>query len=83
MSKHYNVYGIGNALVDVQYQVDDDYLSRMNVEKGGMTLVDETRQAALSDAIDATSNVGKRFIRDLPRWSREACRARRNQGSGS
>tara|TARA_Y100000588_G_scaffold245615_1_gene259946 strand:- start:1479 stop:2477 length:999 start_codon:yes stop_codon:yes gene_type:complete len=52
MSKQYNVYGIGNALVDVQYQVDDDYLKRMEVEKGGMTLVDEPRQLALSDAVD-------------------------------
>lgn len=52
MSKRYNVYGIGNALVDVQYQVDDDYLQRMEVEKGGMTLVDEDRQKALSDAVE-------------------------------
>ncbi len=52
MSKRYNVYGIGNALVDVQYQVDDEYLSRMDVEKGGMTLVDEGRQQALSDAVE-------------------------------
>jgi sugar/nucleoside kinase (ribokinase family) len=52
MSKRYNVYGIGNALVDVQYQVDDDYLQRMEVEKGGMTLVDEARQKALGDAVD-------------------------------
>lgn len=52
MSKRYNLYGIGNALVDVQYQVDDAYLSRMNVEKGLMTLVDESRQRELDQGIE-------------------------------
>jgi sugar/nucleoside kinase (ribokinase family) len=47
MSRKYNVYGVGNALVDVQYQVDDVYISRMNVGMGTMTLVDEDRQREL------------------------------------
>ena len=47
MSRKYNVYGVGNALVDVQYQVDEGYISRMNVGMGTMTLVDEDRQREL------------------------------------
>ncbi len=45
--KQYKVYGIGNALVDTEIQVDDAELSAMGVEKGLMTLVDEARQQEL------------------------------------
>ncbi|MEO5363635.1 MAG: adenosine kinase [Magnetococcus sp. DMHC-8] len=44
---HYDVYGIGHALVDVELQVSDDFLSRAGLQKGSMTLVDETRQQQL------------------------------------
>lgn len=43
----YDVYGIGNALVDMEFEVNPDFLKEMNVEKGLMTLVDENRQAEL------------------------------------
>ncbi len=46
-NKKYHVYGIGNALVDMEFEVTDDYLARMNVEKGVMTLVEEERQSEL------------------------------------
>ena len=49
--KKYNVYGIGNALVDIVTEVSDDFLTSHNVEKGLMTLVDEERQHQLVDAI--------------------------------
>ena len=39
-----NVYGIGNALVDVQARVPDDLLSKIGYEKGVMTLVDDSVQ---------------------------------------
>ncbi|MDP6777420.1 MAG: adenosine kinase [Candidatus Latescibacteria bacterium] len=56
MSRTYDVYGIGNALVDIQYRVDPAYLGRMGIEKGLMTLVDEERQQALIDSLqDADS----------------------------
>jgi sugar/nucleoside kinase (ribokinase family) len=35
-----NVYGLGNALVDMEYQVDERFLQKMNVPKGTMTLVE-------------------------------------------
>ena len=45
--KRYKVYGIGNALVDTEIQVEDAELANMGVEKGLMTLVDERRQQDL------------------------------------
>lgn len=47
MSKKYDIYGIGNALVDMEFEVSDDFLKSNNVEKGLMTLVDENRQNEL------------------------------------
>lgn len=43
----YDVYAIGNALVDYEIEIDDDFLSKQGVEKGLMTLVDEERQGVL------------------------------------
>ncbi len=40
----YNVYGVGNAIVDVQARVSDDLLLQIDFAKGVMTLVDETTQ---------------------------------------
>ena len=45
--KKFKVYGIGNALVDTEIQVQDEELASMGVEKGVMTLVDEQRQDEL------------------------------------
>ncbi len=45
--KKYHICALGNALVDVEIEVDDDFLERMDVEKGVMALVDEARQEQL------------------------------------
>lgn len=45
----YDVVGLGNAIVDVIAQADDDLLVRENLHKGSMTLVDETRASQLYD----------------------------------
>ena len=37
----YDLYGLGNALVDMEYRVDDAFLDRHGVAKGHMTLVEE------------------------------------------
>ena len=50
--KKYDVYGIGNAIVDIVTEVDNDFFIKNNVEKGVMTLVDEKRQLELMQAID-------------------------------
>lgn len=52
MSKKYNVFGIGNALVDIVTEVNDQFLEDHDIEKGLMTLVDEERQTQLSNAIN-------------------------------
>ncbi len=40
---HYDLYGLGNALVDTEYQVSDELLASLGVEKGMMTLIDATQ----------------------------------------
>ena len=52
MSKKYDVYGIGNALVDLEFKVSDQFLYDHKVQKGLMTLVDEDTQFRLIGAID-------------------------------
>ncbi|MEP5613830.1 MAG: adenosine kinase [Cyclobacteriaceae bacterium] len=47
MSKKYDVCAIGNALVDYEIEVNDQFFSENNVEKGLMTLVDDDRQREL------------------------------------
>jgi sugar/nucleoside kinase (ribokinase family) len=43
MTKKYDLYALGNALVDVEIEVKETELERLGVEKGVMTLVDEER----------------------------------------
>lgn len=52
MNRQYDVYGIGNALVDIVTEVDIDFFSKNEIEKGVMTLVDDKRQHQLMKAID-------------------------------
>ncbi|MCL4104783.1 UNVERIFIED_CONTAM: hypothetical protein GTU68_034222 [Idotea baltica] len=47
----YDVYGVGNALVDVQAQVPDELLQQTGFDKGIMTLVDDAEQKQLLDAL--------------------------------
>ena len=56
MSKKYNVYGIGNALVDIVTEVDEQFLTSHNIEKGLMTLVDEEHQTRVSNAINMSKS---------------------------
>ena len=41
---HYDLYAIGNALVDTEYEVTDAQLTAMGVEKRHMTLIDPERR---------------------------------------
>ena len=47
----YDVYGVGNALVDVQAQVEEAMLGGLKVEKGIMTLVDDAQQGSVLDSL--------------------------------
>ena len=49
--KKYDVTGIGNALVDIEFKVTDQFFQDNGVEKGLMTLVDEERQNHLMRVI--------------------------------
>ncbi|MFH1574148.1 MAG: adenosine kinase [Acidobacteriota bacterium] len=51
MSHRYDVYGVGHALVDVQYAVSPEFLARLGIDKGVMTLIDQERQQALQAAL--------------------------------
>jgi len=51
MTKKYDVYAIGNALVDMEYEVHDEFFNKHKIDKGLMTLVDEDRQNYLLDAL--------------------------------
>lgn len=51
MAKKYDVYGIGNALVDIVTEVEEGFFTDHGIEKGLMTLVDEERQHKLMEAI--------------------------------
>lgn len=59
MEKKYHVYAIGNALVDTEVEVSDDFLERMDISKGVMTLVDEAQQAELLRALDGEAEPHK------------------------
>lgn len=39
----YDILGLGNAIVDVIAQTDDDFLAAQKLNKGGMSLIDEER----------------------------------------
>jgi sugar/nucleoside kinase (ribokinase family) len=45
----YDVVGIGNAIVDVLAQADDDFLQSRELSKGAMTLIDSESAAKLYD----------------------------------
>ena len=42
--REFNVYGLGNALLDLQLHIADEDLEALGLEKGGMTLVDTDRR---------------------------------------
>ena len=56
----YDVYGVGNALVDKEFEVDDDFFQSHKIEKGLMTLVDYDQQQALLNILKEKFGVKKR-----------------------
>ena len=53
MAYDYDVYALGNAIVDTEIAVDDRFLAANGLSKGTMTLVSEQRQAALARLLTA------------------------------
>ena len=48
---NYDVYGIGNALLDLEYEITPSFLHQNNIDKGMMTLVSEERQQQLLNVL--------------------------------
>ncbi len=47
----YDVFGLGNALVDTEVAVEDSFLKQQQITKGHMTLIDSKRMAELAAAL--------------------------------
>ena len=47
----YDLVGIGNALVDLEVQVDDHFIEKFSLVKGGMTLSSQQDQKIILDAL--------------------------------
>lgn len=47
----YQVYGLGNALVDIEFEVSPELLQELEIDKGVMTLIDEERHHVLVDRL--------------------------------
>lgn len=59
--KKYQVYGIGNALVDNDYEVDENFLEEFSIKKNSHELIDEAHRLKLFRALgekECTRNCG-------------------------
>ena len=54
---HIDVLAIGNAIVDVFAQADDDFLLQQQMNKGAMTLIDEARAETVYEAMGPATEV--------------------------
>lgn len=52
MQRKYDVFGVGNAIVDTLAQVEDDLVIQLGLNKGGMALMDTTDQAKVLAKLD-------------------------------
>ena len=55
--KQFHVYGIGNALVDIDFEVSEATLLRLNIDKGVMTLIDEATHHRLLVELDGIKHL--------------------------
>ena len=56
---NFDLYGLGNALVDTEYHVSDELLSALGVEKGMMTLIDDAQLQALENQLSDQAELKK------------------------
>lgn len=56
----YDVYALGNALVDKEFEVTDAFLAEQGIEKGLMTLIDEDKHHELLNGLTDTFGLKKR-----------------------
>jgi len=50
--KKYDVFGVGNAIVDTLAQVEDQFITDLGLGKGGMALMDTENQAKVLSGLD-------------------------------
>lgn len=55
----YHIYGIGNALVDQEFEVKDEFFQQANIEKGVMTLIDEPQLNSLQSTLHTSYGLTK------------------------
>ena len=56
----YHVYAVGNALVDKEFEVTDEFLRDNNIEKGMMSLLDEDTHITLLNTLKEQFGLKKR-----------------------
>ncbi len=52
----FDVYALGNALVDFEYKVGDDLLNQLSIDKGHMTLIDDDRMKEILNGLSQASD---------------------------
>ena len=58
--KKFHVYGVGNALVDKEFEVENQFFEEHNIEKGLMTLVTHEEQKGLLEILVNKVGIKKR-----------------------
>ena len=59
--KKYAVYGVGNALVDTEFEVPDSFFTEQGIEKGCMTLVSKEQQQHLTNILTKEYDIKKKI----------------------
>lgn len=58
--KNYHIYALGNALVDKEFEVEDDFFKHESIQKGLMTLVDGESQDTILERLMQRFGLKKR-----------------------
>ena len=58
--KKYHVTALGNALVDIEFQVNPEFFSQQNIEKGVMTLIEKEQHLSLLSSLNKDYKMRKR-----------------------
>ncbi|MDF1763702.1 MAG: adenosine kinase [Oleibacter sp.] len=56
----YHIYGIGNALVDQEFEVDDAFFSDAGIDKGIMTLIEQDKLEHMTSLLNELYGLKKR-----------------------
>jgi sugar/nucleoside kinase (ribokinase family) len=55
--KKYRIYGVGNALVDIDFETSMETIQKLNIDKGVMTLVDANKHLQLLEDLSGIKHV--------------------------